>query len=111
MNFKTKDQIILFIRDNGSSFTENVRVALNEHPLSVSTIPYKESFGEQLRALKTATKDILEDVVADVLVLDDEDGESDDLDTEGDIDTDTEIDEDGEEELDTETEDEESHED
>ncbi|MEC7277910.1 MAG: hypothetical protein VXV96_16425 [Bdellovibrionota bacterium] len=100
MAFKTKDQIILFIRDNGVRFAESVRMALNSHPLNGVRVPYSENFGEQLRAFKLVTKDILEDVVGDVLARGDEEDEEMDTDEETDADIDSEMEEEEDEDHD-----------
>ena len=67
MKWKTKTQIIIFIRNEGKDFAEQVRIALNEHPLNNLTINSQKSFNNLLIALQDVLKDVLEDAVNDVL--------------------------------------------
>lgn len=75
MRFKTKSQIIIFIKREGEDFADLVREAYNRHPLADGRIRRSGTFRDLLVAFKSVPKDVLEDVVNGVVLGEEEDEE------------------------------------
>lgn len=78
LKFKTKNQLLLFIRSEGEEFAELVRQIYNEHLLAKGKIRKTGSFKELLVSFSSLSKDILEDVVNSAISGDYEDEDEND---------------------------------
>lgn len=91
MRFKTKSQIIIFIKNQGGEFAELVRKSYNDHALVDGRIRPSKNFKDVLVAFKSISKDVLEDVVNEVIRSEEE--EDFDTDEYGDEEEDADADE------------------